>query len=97
MSPLVMTQDSITIVNTGLIFRVTAQNPGQQLSNPGSSNVSRLFVAGFRNSGVCFLGLVGDNAAARNLLDTNVECKRMLKIIQVNDKKKQNSIPRFGK
>lgn len=72
---------------TGLIFRVTAQNPDQKGSNSGSSTMSRLFVLGFRDHGVCFLGFVRDNVAARNLLDFNAACKRMLKTEKLNQGK----------
>ena len=72
---------------TGLIFRVTAQNPDQQLSNSASSTMSRLFVLGFRDHGVCFLGQVRSNAIARNLLDSNAACKRMLKTEKLNQGK----------
>jgi len=71
----------------GLIFRVTAQNSDLKSSTSGSSNVSRLFVVGFRDSGVCFLGLVRDNILARILLDSNEACKRMLKIEEPNTRK----------
>lgn len=64
---------------TGLIVRITAQNPEPRLSNLGASNTSRLFVFGFRDSGVCLIDLVRDNKMARDLLDSGVDCKRILK------------------
>lgn len=73
----------------GLIFRVTAQNIDQQLSNSGISSVSRLFVFSFRNSKVCFLGLTRSNTTARNLLDSDAACKRMLKNEKLNEEKQQ--------
>jgi len=63
----------------GLIFRVTAQIPDHQSANLGASNVSRLFVLGFRESGICFLGLARDNTSARKLLDSSAVCRRLLK------------------
>ncbi len=64
-------------VPVGLIFRVTAQDPNQQ--EQGSSNISRLFVFGFRKEGVCFLGLADNNVAARSFLQTDVICRQLLK------------------
>lgn len=66
----------------GLIFRVTTQNSDPKVSTSGSSNVSRLFVVGFRESGLCFLGLARDNTSARNLSDLNYACKSMLEIVK---------------
>ncbi|NOU23733.1 MAG: hypothetical protein HOO93_18440 [Methyloglobulus sp.] len=66
-------------VAIGLIFRVTAQASDYHSLNPGASNVSRLFVLGFRKQGVCFLGLARDNIAARKLLDSGAICRRLLK------------------
>lgn len=63
---------------TGLIFRVTAQAPDRPLSGLGASNVSRLFVIGFRESGACFLGISNANTIARKQLDSRTVCKRML-------------------
>lgn len=68
----------------GLIFRITAQSPDQQLSNSKFSKVSRLFVISFRDSSVCFLGFTHNNTAARNLLDSNATCKRVLKKEKLN-------------
>ncbi len=68
---------------TGLIFRVTAQDPEPRLSDFGASNISRLFVFGFKESNVCFVGLASDNAMARSQLDSRVACKRMLKAEQL--------------
>ena len=68
----------------GLIFRVTAQNPNQQLSDSSFSSVSQLFVFSFRNHEICFLGLTRNNATARNLLDSDAACKRILKNEKVN-------------
>ena len=64
-------------VPLGLIFRVTSQDPNQQ--KKGSSNISRLFVFGFRKEGVCFLGLTDNNVAARSFLQTDVDCRQLLK------------------
>jgi len=61
----------------GLIFRVTAQDPNQQ--KQGASNISRLFVFGFRKEGGCFLGLTDNNLAARAFLKTDVTCRQILK------------------
>jgi hypothetical protein len=64
-------------VPIGLILRVTAQDPNQQ--NQGSANISRLFVFGFRKEGVCFLGLTDNNVDARSFLQTDVNCRQLLK------------------
>lgn len=61
----------------GLIFRVSAQDPNQQ--EQGSANISRLFVLGFRKEEVCFLGLTDNNVDARSLLQTDVNCRQLLK------------------
>lgn len=66
-------------VASGMIFRVTAQSPDATLSAGGVSNISRLLVLGFRESGICFLGLARSNQAARGLLAKRTSCKRMLK------------------
>ncbi|SET52651.1 hypothetical protein SAMN05216326_13319 [Nitrosomonas marina] len=68
---------------TGLIFRITAQAPEDRSSTLGASNVSRLFVLAFRDSAVCFLGLVRNNTTARNLLDSDAACQRVLKSEQL--------------
>jgi hypothetical protein len=67
-------------VAIGLIFRVTAQAPDNQSTNLGVSNVSRLFVIGFGESGACFLGLTRDNESARRLVDSGEMCQRLLKL-----------------
>lgn len=64
-------------VPVGLIFRVTAQDPNQQ--KQGSSNISRLFVFGFRKEVVCFLGLADNNIAARSFLKKDAICRQILK------------------
>lgn len=66
-------------VASGMIFRVTAQSPDAILSTGGISNVSRLFVLGFRESGICFLGIARSNQLARRLLAKRTACKRMLR------------------
>lgn len=64
----------------GLIFRVTAQASNQEFSDLGISNISRLFVLGFKETGICFLGIARDNIMAHKLLDSGTVCKRMLKV-----------------
>jgi hypothetical protein len=64
-------------VPLGLILRVTAQDPNQQ--KQGSSNISRLFVFGFRKERVCFLGLTDNNVAARSFLQPDLNCRQLLK------------------
>lgn len=67
---------------TGVVVRVLAQDP-ESLSVSGASGLSRLFVFGFMESGVCFMGLVRDNISARNLPDSGQNCKRMLKTYRI--------------
>ena len=64
-------------VPLGLILRVTVQDPNKQ--EQGSAKISRLFVFGFRKEGVCFLGLTDNNVAARSFLQTDVDCRQLLK------------------
>ncbi|MBX3639196.1 MAG: hypothetical protein KF888_01615 [Nitrosomonas sp.] len=63
----------------GVIFRVKALAFENDAQKPHESRVSRLFVLGFRKSGLCFLGLTHENSTARHLLDSRTECIRMLK------------------
>lgn len=67
---------------TGVIVRIFAQNP-ESLSATGASGLSRLFVFGFAESGVCFMGLAKDNVSARNRLDSGQPCKRILKTYRI--------------